>query len=211
MPAEEGRRAERREALLRAVAYAAEQFLRSGDWRECIGAVLERLGTAADVSCVRLFENRPDPNGDIFAVQRHRWTAGGVPAEAANVASPGRPYETSGLGRWREELSRGGLIGGPVAELPAAEQEALRSAGILSILVVPVPVGEAWWGTLGFDDVREARVWTTNERELLRAAASMLGAAIQRHRSEELAKLNQERLALALEGTGQGLWDWDIP
>ncbi|MEJ2678145.1 MAG: PAS domain S-box protein [Gemmatimonadota bacterium] len=201
---------ERRAALLRAVADAAEQFLRNGDWQKCIGSVLGRLGAAAEVSRVHLFENQLMPDGELCAIQRYEWLADGVPAGIDDSEPECRPYDARGLGRWRRELSRGNLIGGPVADLPAPERAVLERYGVRSALVVPIFAGEDWWGTLGFDDVREARDWDSSERELLRAAASMLGAAIQQRRSAELDRLNEERLALALDGTGQGLWDWDL-
>ncbi len=201
---------ERRAALLQALADAAERFLRSSDWASCIGDVLARLGAAAHVSRVHLFENQPVVDGELYAIHRAEWLADdGVPS-ITDMGPQSRPYESRGLGRWRRELTRGNLIGGPVADLPAPERALMEQYGIQSVLMVPIFVGDDWWGTFGFDDLGEAREWDNNERELLRAAAGMLGAAIQHGRSAELARLNQERLALALGGTDQGLWDWDI-
>jgi two-component system cell cycle sensor histidine kinase/response regulator CckA len=200
---------ERRAALLQAVADAAEQFLRSNDWAGCVDDVLARLGRAADVSRVHLFENRTVADGEVFAIHRNQWLSDHVSSGIADEEAQDRPYNARGLGRWREELSRGHLIGGSVAELPTPERELLEGYEIRSVLIVPIFVADEWWGALGFDDVRGVREWNS-ERELLRAAASMLGAAVQRRRSVELARLNQERLALALDGTGQGLWDWDL-
>ncbi|MEJ2185866.1 MAG: PAS domain-containing protein [Gemmatimonadota bacterium] len=202
---------DRREALLEAVADAAEQFLRNSDWATCIDDVLARLGAAADVSRVHLFENHPGADGELYAVQRNEWLADGVAAGITDLEPKGRPYDARGLGRWRDELALGNLIGGPVVDLSGPERRLLERYDIQSVLLVPIFAGDDWWGSLGFDDIRRAREWNNSERELLRAAASMLGAAIQRRRSVELAELNQERLALALDGTDQGLWDWDIP
>ncbi|MEJ2216537.1 MAG: GAF domain-containing protein [Gemmatimonadota bacterium] len=211
MPVDDaGHMEERREALLRVLAYAAEQFLRSSDWRTGIDDVLARLGAAADVSRVHVFENRPGDE-ELYAVHRHEWLAQGVASDAGRFEVGGRPYGARGLNRWRDALSRGELIGGPVGRLPGPERELLEEHGIRSVLVVPIFAGDDWWGTFGFDDIRHDREWDANEHELLRAAAGILGAAIQRSRATELARLNQERLSLAMDGTDQGLWDWDIP
>lgn len=46
-----------REAMLAATMYAAEQFLKSSDWRLSMEHVLERLGKAFHSSHVYLFEH----------------------------------------------------------------------------------------------------------------------------------------------------------
>src|ERR687890_606112 len=54
----------RREAILRAVAFAAERFLKkAASWEESIDEVLERLGRAAEVSRVYIFENYTGEDG----------------------------------------------------------------------------------------------------------------------------------------------------
>jgi light-regulated signal transduction histidine kinase (bacteriophytochrome) len=50
--------------------------------------------------------------------------------------------------------------------------------------VVPVIVGDVWWGFIGFGDSAGDREWSPAEVDALRAAGSTLSAAIQRQRAE---------------------------
>jgi PAS domain S-box-containing protein len=54
-----------------------------------------------------------------------------------------------------------------------------------SSILVPLEVAGQWFGVLGFDDCRPARVWSEAERDSFRSAARMLGAAITRQQAQE--------------------------
>jgi len=58
---------------------------------------------------------------------------------------------------------------------------------------MPIFVGEAWWGFLGFDECWMRRDWSVGETEALKAAANTLGAAIGRQRA--VAELIEARAA----------------
>src|ERR671920_1195210 len=84
----------RREAILRAVAFAAECFLKkSASWEESIEEVLERLGRAAEVSRVYVFENYRGEDGELWGRQRYEWvTTTGVSAQMDNPLMQALPY-----------------------------------------------------------------------------------------------------------------------
>ncbi len=54
---------QRRDAILEAVGFIAERFLREDHWEESINDALARLGKAADVSRVYYFEIAPARTG----------------------------------------------------------------------------------------------------------------------------------------------------
>src|SRR5690348_12333022 len=56
----------RREAVLAAVSFAAEQFLLSVDWDHSIDLILEQFARSAVVSRVSIFENYHDANGKLL-------------------------------------------------------------------------------------------------------------------------------------------------
>ena len=91
-------------------------------------------------------------------------------------------WEESGYGRWSEVLARGEILQSAVADLPAKERPALESHGVVSLTEFPVFVGGEWWGAIGFDDCEGVREWSSDELSALRASATVLGAAVQRHR-----------------------------
>ena len=54
-----------------------------------------------------------------------------------------------------------------------------------SVIEVPIIVGGAWWGFIGFDDCLQEREWSAAEKDGFRAAADMLGAAITKQRTHD--------------------------
>ncbi|MCX7671822.1 MAG: GAF domain-containing protein, partial [Anaerolineae bacterium] len=178
-----GRREEeelrRRDAILEAVGFIAERFLREDEWEESINDALARLGQAADVSRVYIFENRPGPDGEILTSQRYEWAAPGVTPQIDNPILQDFPLRAAGFARWIEELSRGNLICGHVRDFPASEHETLMLQNIVSIAVVTIFVEQQWWGFIGFDACTAERAWSAAETDALRIVASILGAAIQ--------------------------------
>jgi PAS domain S-box-containing protein len=77
--------------------------------------------------------------------------------------------------------------------MPPGERAHLEPHGIRSLLLVPVSVGGAWWGYVGFDDCERERLWPPVEVDLLRAAAGTLSAAIVRERAEANLRETEER------------------
>jgi PAS domain S-box-containing protein len=190
----------RREAILRAVAFAAERFLeRVASWEESAPEVLERLGTAAEVSRVYIFENYLGEDGEVWSTQRNEWAAPGVPAQMNNPRMEAFPYLAAGYGRWTRLMERGDPVHGRTREFPENEQRELKEQGIRSIAIVPIFVIGEWWGTIGFDDCLAEREWSTAEIDALKAAADTLGAAIQREQAEETIRQSEQLYRTVVE------------
>lgn len=183
----------RSEAILRAVSFASEQFLQENFGEKSIPPLLERLGKATNVSRVYLFENQTDKNGSIFSNQRYEWVQKGIASQQNNPGLQDFIYHKNGFGRWVSYLSKGKQLYGLVNSFPESEKEILLPQNIISIMVIPIFTDEYWWGFIGFDDCKEARLWTASEKQALSAAADILGAAIHRRNVEdEILKLNNE-------------------
>ncbi len=58
---------------------------------------------------------------------------------------------------------------------------------------MPIFTGGTWWGFLGFGETRYEREWSAPEVEALKAAAAVLGAAIERERADEALRESEER------------------
>jgi PAS domain S-box-containing protein len=174
----------RREAILNAVSYAATRFLGTANWDRDIRDVLARLGSAAEVSRVYLFAGHRDESGTLWMQLQHEWVAAGLEPFANDPERREFAPVARGLARWTG-LEHGDVFDGPVASFPPGERPYFESLGLRSVAVVPVFVGEAWWGFLGFAHDASDREWARATISALRAAAATLGAAIYRNRVEE--------------------------
>jgi PAS domain S-box-containing protein len=181
----------RRDAILEAVAFAAEKLLTAPEWEQSIDDVLAQLGAATAVSRVYIVPTGQE-GSEAGSVSMHQWTAPGVPPRAA-VACNRSYLEDLGLARWEDVLRGGGSVEGPLRSFPANEQVGLAAQSVRSLVTVPIFVGSAWWGFIGFDDCHEERTWPGSAVEVLKTAAGTLGAAILRRRAEA------ERLQLVRE------------
>jgi PAS domain S-box-containing protein len=180
----------RRDAILEAVAFAAEKLLTTPEWEHGIDDVLAQLGAASAVSRVYIVsagEDQPDGGG----VSLYQWTAAGVRPRANGLEGP--YLAARGLGRWEAVLRAGGIVEGRLRSFPPDEQAMLAAQGVCSLVVVPIFVGSQWWGFIGFDDCEDERSWPASAVEVLKSAAGTIGAAILRRRAEA------ERLQLVRE------------
>ena len=173
----------RDDAVLEAVAFAAERLLLAADWREAAGEVLERLGQAAGVSRAYVIENHVADDRRSFRTMRHGWCRPGIASQPGRPPVDDAPWHEA-FGRWAAALSRGEAIAGKVADLPDDERPELVANGVLSIAEHPVFVGTDWWGVIGFEDRALERSWGA-ELDGLRAAATVIGAAVACKRIEE--------------------------
>ena len=197
---DERRRAEeslsRRDAILDAVGFAAERFLKSSVPDEALTEVLERLGLAAQVSRSYVFRNEDTDHGNGMTIAGE-WCA----ADVTSIDGPSNhrvPY-ANGYARWERTLSSGGEIHGVVTTFPGSERPGLEAEGVRSLVIVPVFVGASWWGFLGFDDCVEEREWQLAEIEALKAAADTLGAAIGRAEADAQRREAEERYRTLVE------------
>jgi PAS domain S-box-containing protein len=174
----------RRDAVLEAVAFAAERLLLHADWLEVAPAVLERFGIAARASRVAVIQDTRDHDGRRRSTRIAEWCAPGVPSLQGTPPVTMPPWDED-LSRWVELLGAGELVWGTVARFPSSEIEVLRAQGIVSLAYAPIMVDGQWWGAIGLDDCERARSWDAGELEGIRAAAAVLGAAIARHRQDE--------------------------
>ena len=174
-----------REAILQAVAYAAEHFLKATSWEDDVDLVLARLGQAAEVSRVYVFENHTDAAGELLVSQRYEWVASGVTAQLDNPDMRGISWRSGAMRRAAEILGSGGFVSGHVRDFLPAEQKMMSAQDIQSMVVVPIFADGEWWGFMGFDECVREREWSAAEIDALKAGVSTLGAAIHGKRSEE--------------------------
>jgi PAS domain S-box-containing protein len=184
----------RREAILEAVSFAAEKFLQTESWDKDIQDILVALGRSANASRVHIFEKQLDAAGEMLIRHRYEWVAAGIAPTLDNPALQHLPWQKVDWGRWKEQLSRGQLIVGHAREFPRSEREVWAIRNIKSIIAVPISVGSQFWGVICFEECRQERQWSLVELEAIKAAANILGAAIQHEKAEQALKNSAEKL-----------------
>jgi PAS domain S-box-containing protein len=183
----------RRDAILEAVSFAAVRFLETTGWEQCIAEVLRRLGTAAEVSRIYMFQNHIGEHDARLASQRYEWVASGIIPQIGNPELQELSFSALGFQRWEDLLQCGEIISGNVRAFPESERALLESHTIDSIAVVPIFVGQIWWGHIGFDQCGSERLWSAAELDALRAAAGIVGATIQREQAEATLRESERR------------------
>jgi len=196
---EAGRVSLRRDAVLEAVAFAAERLLRTPDWRDVIGDVLAHLGEAADVSRAYVVANETSDPGDITATWVEEWTSGNTVRVSEDPTYGTASWRGGGFGRWADVLAQGGSLVGDLEDFPSGERDILARHGVRSLASFPLTIEGEWWGTVGFDDCVRARDWTGPEAEVLRTAATLIGAAIERQRQEARLRATEARYRSVVE------------
>ena len=174
----------RRDAILKIVRDAAEQFLKSPDPESTINDLLKRLGRIMRVDRTYIFENSREADGTLVATRRFAWASDGSGTGDHGLRQV--RFALQSHARWEQVLGGGEVIYGDSAAFPPDEQAALREGNIQSILAVPIFAGKEWWGLIGCDDCHSSRTWSVLETDALTSLASMLGAVMQRRKTEKI-------------------------
>jgi len=91
--------------------------------------------------------------------------------------------------------------------------EYLVPQGITSMLDIPVHRAGRLRGVLCLEHVGEPRSWAADEQVFAMAVANLLSLCDEqeeRRRSEERFRQSEERFELAVLGSEDGIWDWDL-
>jgi PAS domain S-box-containing protein len=172
----------RRNAILEAVNTIAEQCLRMDDVHETLETLLETLGRAFDVNHVYLLNQQAATQQDPseLPLQHAQWLAAEMVGTNAGARLQHMPTHAALWSRWEQTLRQGSPIHGRVGKFPLSERRALAQQGIRSLIVVPIFIGQEWWGYLGLHDCMHERVWSAVERNALHTVAGIIGTALLR-------------------------------
>jgi class 3 adenylate cyclase len=187
----------RRTAMLSAVAYIATRIVAEPAWRECMPDLLERLGQATQMSRVTLFEAHTDAAGNPVQSCRYDWAEPGLALISGDARYHNMPLleEDGSLDDWTRRRMRGEIITANLSELTGYARQVFLEHGTHGFVSVPIMVAGRWWGFLGFDDCHIERQWSRAEIDVLRTAAGLISAAIERERAEKLAQDAERRRA----------------
>lgn len=108
------------------------------------------------------------------------------------------------------ELTAGKIVAVSSMKSPPAaaarDVEVWRHYGIKSALCLPLLTGGQLIGALTFNTVQQERDWPDAAVNRLRLVAQVFANALARNRAEQALRESEERMNLAAEGAGVGLW-----
>src|SRR5262249_31216508 len=128
----------RRTEMLEAVSYAAARIVGNGDWRDVIPDLLTRLGVAAGVDRVTLFELDRTADGSLVESCRYDWAAPGLIPLSADPRYRNIPLidDQGRLDEWTERRQRGEVVQANLSELTGYNRQVFLEQGTLSFISV---------------------------------------------------------------------------
>jgi PAS domain S-box-containing protein len=145
-----------------------------------------------------------DPDSDTFHI-RGDWHAADVPSIVGS-------YSLATFGSLAVRNLNAGeplVVNDNVAELGEDGAAAFTAIGIRATVCMPL-VKDGRLTALMAIHAAQPRRWTDGEIRLLREVAERCWAHIERTRAQAIARDNDERLRLAIEGGQIGTWDWNL-
>ena len=189
---------QRQNEIFEAISQAGSNILQSTTFQDCVLKTIRLIGEAADVSGICLFENKAHVNPMTSIPFSGSWFSDPYSYEFSRFY---RGYESSDASSYpviRDLVAEGKTAFRLVKNLPEEDQVVFESAGIASVLLVPVIIDGEIRGCVGFLESKFERVWSKKEIYAMEIASSLIGSTIVRFQSREaLARSERQFRTLA--------------
>ncbi|MBE9198864.1 MULTISPECIES: GAF domain-containing protein [unclassified Nodularia (in: cyanobacteria)] len=182
--------------LLEATAAAAKALLTIDNFDTAVSTALQIIGESLDCDRITVIENFENPSNLRLPHWRvlYEWTAFD---SVSQISDPDVAQGTyAGIESWYERCSQGQSISYLLEEMPEPFRSGQVAIGVKALHGVPIFVENQYWGIVGFDDCRTAKRRNPAELAVLKTAATCIGSAIQRKRTEQ-ASLQAEQARVA--------------
>ncbi|MEL6901079.1 MAG: GAF domain-containing protein, partial [Cyanobacteria bacterium J06606_4] len=208
------RAAQERARLLGSVAEAANLLLRGADFVEVLPEVTRLLGEAVGSDrCSVTQDVIREQSGDTALRLLYEWSKEGlaaIPESAPDFLVDGLiPLEGRFLA-FHEKLLSGEVVNLFTEDVSTGPKEFLEEQDITSILIVPIMVQGQCWGSIGFDNCGEPRLYDEAEISILKVAAESIAAAIARQAKEKATREAEERYRTLIELSTEGIYRLEL-
>ncbi len=194
----------RRDNILESIRFAAQEFLSTARWETVVLEVLRKIGEASSVCEIQILERKTDAQGVEVVERQYEWQRTPLPIEPA-MRRRAFPLRGAGFDELVPLLDAGETVSRIASALPPPARQMVEEDGVRSFVVQPIMIGNLWWGVLAFADKVAERKWTDAETHSFRAAADILGAAIERQRTQNVLLQAKESAEAASRAKSQFL------
>jgi diguanylate cyclase (GGDEF)-like protein/PAS domain S-box-containing protein len=199
----------RRDALLQSLTKSIADVLTADAVKEALPRVLESIGKVTRIDRMLVVEGFHE--AELKPSQYYSWSRAGV-GERINLyqAADDLPSRRA-VEEWALPLSEGKSVLTSARTSKRELRRLLQSAGLVSLLLVPIMVRGRIWGSVSFDDCGGEREWLPDEINALHVFADLIGAAITRERAGEQLRERDELLHAVTVSAGELVMASSLP
>jgi len=174
----------------------SSRFIDTTNFDNAINKTLRDIGILSGASRSYIYIRNED--GKTIR-NSHLWCAEGINSEFQNLQKV--PIDV--LQHWEQKLIENGYI--HINDLSMLKKkdkilkERLEGMNIGSLLIFPIYIKNKLEMMIGFDNVSNSKEWKTEDFTVLRVTSELIGAAMERKRSEELLEESEEKYRLISE------------
>ncbi|WP_313807422.1 PAS domain S-box protein [Flavobacterium sp.] len=178
--------------ILTSIAKTTDKLLQSTNLSDVFDESLREIGQASKVDRIYYFENDLSTN---LMSQKFEWTSSDDLKEIDNPELQNIPHDT--YPDFMEVIIRNKPYMAIVKDISEGNfKSILQEQHILSILILPIFVKDAFNGFIGFDDCTTERIWSTDEINILQTFTNNIAATIERIHNEKIIRENEEKFSL---------------
>ncbi len=194
-----------KEKMLSAIAEATAELLTNTDSLGAISKGIDYIGSAAEAGRISVYKNNFDENGVPSSCCRIiEWRPEKGVLRNSAVRLENICFDS--LGDIIEHIEKMGVYNSHTRLIENGSlRSSLENSGVKSVLMLPIFVGETFWGFIEFGEKKYEREFSGTEHSILSAFCASAAKAIERRAIEEELKKSKEMAEAASVAKSQFL------